>query len=205
VVALSDAYSIAPGTWAVALAALPNLKIILPAGVSGRSNIVITLVALDGTVLAEAKSVLVVAPPHQQPIQHPAPTPPSAASIPRAGAPIPTSPAAIEPPAAAAATARPMDLRDRERVKRLMGKGNQELEGGNVSAARLFYEYAADIGLAEAAMALAATFDANELAKLNVRGLAPDAKQAQRWYERARQLGAIEAEQRIRRLSAQLR
>jgi TPR repeat protein len=84
-----------------------------------------------------------------------------------------------------------------------MDKGDQELEGGNVSAARLFYEYAADAGLAEAAMALAATFDASELAKLNVRGIASDAKEAQRWYERARELGATEAEQHIRRLGAQ--
>jgi TPR repeat protein len=84
-----------------------------------------------------------------------------------------------------------------------MEKGDQELDNGNVSSARLFYEYAADAGLAEAAMALAATFDASELAKRNVRGIAPDAKEAQRWYERARELGAAEAQQRISRLGAQ--
>ena len=95
-----------------------------------------------------------------------------------------------------------MDPRDRERAQRLMEKGNEQLEGGNVSAARLFYEYAADAGLADAAMALAATFDASELTKLNVRGIKPDAKEAQRWYERARQLGAMEAVQHIRQLGA---
>jgi len=84
-----------------------------------------------------------------------------------------------------------------------MQKGNQELEDGNVSVARLFYERAADAGLAEAAMALAVTFDPNELAKLKVRGIVPNAKEARRWYERARQLGAAEAERRMRLLSAQ--
>jgi TPR repeat protein len=84
-----------------------------------------------------------------------------------------------------------------------MEKGNQELESGNISAARLFFEYAADAGLAEAAMALAGTFDASELAKLNVRGIKPDATEARRWYERARQLGAVDAENRVRRLGAQ--
>ena len=68
--------------------------------------------------------------------------------------------------------------------------------------ARLFYERAADAGLAQAAMSLAATFDADELAKLQVRGIQADAKEARRWYERARQLGAAEAEQRLRRLGA---
>jgi TPR repeat protein len=52
-------------------------------------------------------------------------------------------------------------------------------------------------------MALAATFDADELAKLGVRGVAPDPKEARRWYERARQLGAAEAAQRITRLGTQ--
>jgi TPR repeat protein len=65
------------------------------------------------------------------------------------------------------------------------------------------YEFAADAGLAQGAMALAATFDADELAKLGVRGVASDPKEARRWYERARQLGATDAPQRISRLGAQ--
>ena len=59
--ALSEGHSIAPGSWAVPLAALPDLKIMLPAAPPGRSEIVITLVAVDGSVLAEAKSTLAVA------------------------------------------------------------------------------------------------------------------------------------------------
>jgi len=43
---------------------------------------------------------------------------------------------------------------------------------------------AADAGLAEAAMALAGTFDAQELARLGVHSVQPDPKQARRWYER---------------------
>jgi hypothetical protein len=51
-------------------------------------------------------------------------------------------------------------------------------------------------------MALAATFDADELAKLNVHAVKPNPKEARRWYERARQLGAADAEQHITRLGA---
>jgi hypothetical protein len=202
--ALSEGYSIAPGAWAVPLAALPKLKIMLPAGVSGRSEIVIRLVALNGMVLAEAKSVLAVVAIRQQ-TQRKVPAPVSDAAMLRAGASIQSSPEAKEQrgPAPPVAAGQPMIPPDRERAQRLMKKGDQELEEGNLSAARLFYEYAADAGLAQAAMALAATFDPSELAKLKVRGMAPDAKEARRWYERAGQLGAGEAEQRITRLGAQ--
>lgn len=91
---------------------------------------------------------------------------------------------------------------DRARAMRLMKKGHEHIEDGNVSTARLFYERAAEAGLAEAAIALAATFDAAELARLKVRDIKPDDKQARRWYERARELGATEADKLLRRLDA---
>jgi TPR repeat protein len=56
------------------------------------------------------------------------------------------------------------------------------------------------MGLAEAAMALAGTYDAAEFPRLNVQGIEPDTKEAKRWYERARELGAEEADSRLRRL-----
>ena len=49
-------------------------------------------------------------------------------------------------------------------------------------------------------MALADTFDAQELARLGVRGIQPDPNKARRWYERAQQLGAGDAEERLRRI-----
>jgi len=49
-------------------------------------------------------------------------------------------------------------------------------------------------------MALAGTFDAQELARLGVHSVQPDPKQARRWYERAQQLGASDAEERLRRI-----
>jgi TPR repeat protein len=52
--------------------------------------------------------------------------------------------------------------------------------------ARLLYERAADLGLAEAAMALARTYDAAEPDQPYLRGVQPDAKEARRWCERAR-------------------
>jgi hypothetical protein len=60
-VTLNEGYRIAAGVWAVPLFGLSNLKALIPKGLSGRSDIQISLVTVDGRVLAEAKSALVVA------------------------------------------------------------------------------------------------------------------------------------------------
>ena len=114
----------------------------------------------------------------------------------RAGVPEAAERSAASPPP----VTQPATPQDRERAVRLVKKGDEQLTEGNVAAARLFYERAADAGLAQGAMALAGTFDAAELARLGVRGIQPDTKEARRWYERARQLGASDAEARLARL-----
>jgi hypothetical protein len=201
--ALSEGHSIAPGTWAVSLAALPDLRIMLPAGAAGRSEIVITLVAVDGSVLAEAKATLAIAAARQLERGQPrrdATGPPSTATILRAGTPLQPPPETSDPPRGPAPPASTVTPQDRERAQRLMKKGDAQLDEGNVSAARLLYERAAEAGLAQAAMALAATFDAAEFARLKLRGIDADPKEARRWYERARQLGAADADERLRRI-----
>jgi hypothetical protein len=175
--ALSDGHAIAPGAWAVPLNALAGLTVILPVGIQGSSGISISLVSVDGAILAEAKTVLAV----------------EAAAAPGRS----ESSAAKEP---ARAPALPSD--ERERALGLHAKGQEQLDRGNIYAARKFFERAAEIGLAQSAVALAATFDPNELAKLEVVGLQADPVAAQKWYERARELGAPEASERLRRLGA---
>jgi len=198
--ALTEGYSIAPGSWAVSLAALPELKIMLPAGTTGRSEIVVTLVSIDGSVLAETRATLAIsaaAQKNERNLMARDPGPPSSASILRAGVGDGTERSA-QPPQSGFS----MPPQDRERAVRLVKKGDEQLAEGNIAAARLFYERAADAGLAQGAMALAGTFDATELAQLGVRGIQPDPKQARRWYERAQQLGASDAEERLRRIGA---
>ena len=203
-VALSEGYSISPGSWAVPISALPNLKLTLPGSAAGKSEISIILVSMDGSVLAEAKSTVVIAAP-------PMPTHgigrnktgAPAATILRAGTPEPASPERIEPPLTSAPPAlRPaMTGEQRDRALRLVGRGNEHLAEGGIAQARLLYERAAEAGLPEGAMAMAATYDPVELQQLGVQGLKPDRADAQRWYEKARQLGAPGADQRLRRLS----
>ena len=93
-----------------------------------------------------------------------------------------------------------MSAEQRERAMRFLKRGDEHLAEGGIAQARLLYERAAEAGLAQGAMALAATYDPAELERLGVRGLRPDRAAALRWYEKARQLGAREAEQRLRRL-----
>src|SRR6185295_19330532 len=61
-----------------------------------------------------------------------------------------------------------MTPEDRDRAKRLLQKGEDQLADANISAARLYFEKAADAGLAQAAMALAGTYDGEELSRLGV-------------------------------------
>jgi len=60
--ALSDGYAVTAGSWSVPLGAARDLAIILPAGAAGKSEIGIDVVNVDGSVLAQAKTVLVIAP-----------------------------------------------------------------------------------------------------------------------------------------------
>src|SRR5262245_40287200 len=57
-VSLTDGHPVAPGAWAVPLSALPTLKARIPPGVSGRAEIVIRLIGMDGRLLAQATTAL---------------------------------------------------------------------------------------------------------------------------------------------------
>jgi hypothetical protein len=181
--ALSEGHAISPGAWAVPLAGLLNLGIVLPVGLQGRWDVVVALVTIEGTVLTEAKTALVVGPAQliapQQPRQDQTST--NVASLGQPAAPMLPSP-------------------ERERALGLHTKGKELLEQGNIQPARMLFRRAADAGLAESALALGGTYDPVELARLRVLGLQPDIAAARQWYDKARQLGAPEAVERLRRL-----
>ena len=58
---LSDGYAVTAGSWSVPLAAARSLAIILPSEAEGRAEIAIDVVNVDGNVLAQARTVLVIA------------------------------------------------------------------------------------------------------------------------------------------------
>jgi len=172
--ALSKRYAIARDAWVVPLDAAANLEITLPPTVSGKVEMVVALVGLDGTVLVEARSILVIRAPSEGRDK---------AEDKGQDKGRDTSPDA------------------RERAQRFLQKGNGALAQGLVAPARLLFERAADLGLGQAAMALAETYDPAVLgARPHLRGVQPDLDQARRWYERARTSGVAAAAERLRRL-----
>jgi hypothetical protein len=187
-VSLSEGYVTAPGAWSVPIYALASLQMVVPAGVAGRAEFSVSLVGEDGALLAEAKATLIIqAPPEPAP-----PAPPKEVKT------QPPKPAV--PPAPAAPRAPILSPADREMAEHMIARGERESEQGNVAMARQFYLRAAQIGVARAAMLLAATYDPRELARVGVQGLQPNVAEARKWYERARELGAPEAEERLARL-----
>jgi hypothetical protein len=72
--ALSNGHGIAPGAWAIPISALPDLKITLLGAAVGRYEISVMLVTIDGSVLAEARSAVIVAPPAAAPPPRTEPT-----------------------------------------------------------------------------------------------------------------------------------
>jgi hypothetical protein len=133
----------------------------------------------------------------------------AAAAPPAGGPPAATPPAAPPRAASPAPTQRPakgaapvLDPANRETALKFLRRGNEELAEGRVAPARLLFERAAEMGLAQAAMALAGTYDAAELNQPHLRNVLPDAAEAARWYQRARALGAADADARLQRLGS---
>lgn len=204
---LSEGHSIAPGSWAVPLSVLPNLRISIPVGVTGKADMTIALVQIDGTVLAEARTSLVVAAAELIAPQQPAaPRERSVASVGNPPSPLEASPPPAQRPPMPAANPPPAKepelTEDQKRAHTFIVRGRAQALQGNIAAARLFYRRAAEADLAEGALALAATYDPVELSTMGVAGVQPDVAAARQWYEKARELGAREAEERLRRLSS---
>ncbi len=193
-VSLTEGHAIAPGSWAIPLVGLPGLKAIVPAGVTGRSDVVVQLIGVDGTMFSEARSALVVGPPTM------VVPPPRAAAEPQPKQVAAPPPAPAARPDRSPARGQQLPPEAKAHAEKLVSLGQRHLDQGNIGAARLFFQRAAEAGFALGAIRLASTFDPAELARLNAQGVRPDREEARRWYERARELGAPEAEERLARL-----
>jgi hypothetical protein len=191
-VSLTEGHAIAPGSWAVPLFALLNLRANIPAGASGRTDFVITLLGADGAQIAEVRSALVIGTSALTAPVEKAPADPRVVSPP---SPVP----ALRPQTAPRAAELPPQ--EKARAERLLAKGEEYFASGNIAAARDFFERAVEVGLAAAALRLAATYDPAELERAATKGIIADRNLARKWYERAREMGAPEAVERLARLN----
>ncbi|HZO46774.1 MAG TPA: hypothetical protein VFB68_12825 [Xanthobacteraceae bacterium] len=90
---------------------------------------------------------------------------------------------------------------DQEEIGRLIKKGQQLLQSGDIAPARLLLQRAALGGSAQAALVLGGTYDPDVLREIGVLGFAPNLALAREWYQKALELGASEASRRIDRLA----
>jgi hypothetical protein len=91
---------------------------------------------------------------------------------------------------------------DPAEIKLMVTSGLEYMANGKIGAARLMFQSAAEAGEAAAAFALAETYDPIVLEKLGAKGgITPDIALAQRWYEKAKELGSSAAPGRIARLA----
>ena len=152
---------------------------------------------------AEPRPVVAEAPARPEPVQPPVaavPAPPSAspppASVP-APIPAPAPAPAIAATRAPAVAEAPVSATV---LALLLRRGDEESGIGDISAARLLYERAAESGSGLAARQLARTFDMAFLPPAVAVALA-DATKAKYWYQRAATLGNADAAARLKALN----
>ena len=92
---------------------------------------------------------------------------------------------------------------DPEELKFLTRQGEQFASAGDLVTARILFQRAAEAGDVTAAMALGATYDPDELAKLGVieMGAGADVEKARSWYQKAESQGSAQATRRLQALA----
>lgn len=105
------------------------------------------------------------------------------------------------PVAAQPAPAEPVRTLDADTLAGLMTRARSLIGVGDIAAARLLLERAANANDANAALLLAQTYDPAVLGTSDARSIIADASVARDWYQRAASLGSAEARQRLARLS----
>jgi hypothetical protein len=96
------------------------------------------------------------------------------------------------------ASAEPSPRRlDASETNFLMKRGAELLANGDIFAARMVFQPAAEGGEAEAAFALAETYNPLVLRKLGAIGITSDIALARQWYQKAEALGSTAAHERL--------
>ncbi len=133
--------------------------------------------------------------PAPQPVLPPVATAPVTAPSPAAAAAAPiAAPPVAAPPAPSATAARQLDP---DELASLMKRARSLIQIGDIAPARLLLERAAEAQEPTAALLLAQTYDPAVLGSQDMRSITPDPEKARRWYEKAVQLGSMDAQQRL--------
>jgi hypothetical protein len=107
------------------------------------------------------------------------------------------APIAVAPPPAPAPLVRRMEAAE---LANLMQRAKSFLVAGDLPAARLLLERAADAQDADAALLLAQTYDPAVVGVQDVRNIMADPAKARNWYQKAAQFGSADAQRRLAQL-----
>jgi hypothetical protein len=166
-----------PNGWRLAAADLERAVIRPPAGFVGVMDLTVELRLADDTVV-DRKSL---------PLKW------SGENAPAPAAPAESAPA---PTASTPSTEPSQRQLDASEIALLMKRGRDLMASGDIVAARMMFQPAAEAGDAKAAFALAQTYDPLVLEKLATTGIASDITLARQWYEKAKVLRSAEAPER---------
>jgi hypothetical protein len=182
---LSPGNRVVSGEWLIGLGDLPMATVIPPRDYVGSMNIAAELRGSDGRVLSKSpvqliwKPVVVAAPA-------PAPAPRKVAA-----------PAVPEPHAVRQIAP--------EEIATLVRRGEELARSGDLAAARLLLQRAAEAHNARAAFVLAATYDPIIIEKIATASPMADVEMARVWYQRAQDWGSAEASKQLEALASMRR
>jgi hypothetical protein len=178
------------GLWRIEDAQLGSVTIHPPPGFNGRMKLVLELRRADGTIVDRQPVRLDWAGASRE--QAPAATRPS--SVPIMVAPARAATNLVEHT--------PVTPLNQHEISVLVVRGDEYLKAGQIAAARLVLQRAADAHDPRGALMLGATYDPLILERVGVLGLTADAETARIWYEKAKEFGSSEAPRRIEMLAS---
>jgi len=178
------------GLWRIEDAQLGSVTVHPPPGFNGRMKLVLELRRADGTIV------------DRQPVRLEwAGTSREQAS---AGMKQPSVPIMVAPARAATNLVEhtPVTPLNQHEISVLVDRGAEYLKAGQITAARLVLQRAADAHDPRGTLMLGATYDPIILERVGVFGLTADAETARVWYEKAKEFGSSEAPRRIEMLAS---
>lgn len=173
----------AAGAWAVSLGEADALALAAPVNFEGTLVLTIELVR-DESDEPQRWQIQITLVPKQSGTT---PLPPAITAL------APASPAAPQPKPTESIGSMKAAQPLRAAARAQMDRGRQLLQENDVAAARLIFKRLAESGVAEAAFAMAQTYDPEFLKTIPTAGLQPDLVQARKWYERAAAMGNASA------------
>lgn len=203
---LSVGHQVAPGSWAIAIKALPNLQINAPLSAVGNSDLTVALVNVNGQVISSQIAKLVVAPAWLVTPADPRNQQRDQTELARSAVPPVTVGIGVGPTTNSTGIEAPqprvaISPNNEARALKLLDQGRRYLELSNFAVARQYLRTAAELNYAPAALLLARTFDPDAIADMTAPGLTADVSEAIRWYQHAKSLGAPEADSPLARLT----